>query len=266
MHGTSDIDRFREGFRSKQTHVARQHALLDAVETRTDIAQLNALIDAVETAKTSEEREMALESCSQSEMGNTRRLRTHFDSMKVGQGITKSLEEAGVAPCRKSRAVLVAGAALHVPAAATKRDAPGGHAAPLRLNKATFSVSPLERAASDTSALPPSPVPGRIGCPCAEGDYTPPGRAADSPVEELQGRWIDELTGFRPANIPKAFHVTGLTFSPSDDPVLRRGSSSVASGAATLPSSPASRRIVRFSSEEDRRPSDRGENLLMRPA
>ena len=73
MHGTSEIDRFREAFRSKQA----------IVEIQTYIARLNALIDPVETAKTGEEREMALEAFSQKKMGNSR----HVDSMKVGQKI-----------------------------------------------------------------------------------------------------------------------------------------------------------------------------------
>jgi hypothetical protein len=184
-------------------------------------------------------------------MGNSRLLIKHVDFMQVGQETTKSLEEAGVAPCRKSHAVLSAGAALHVPAAATRRDAPGGHAAPLRFTKAALSVSHLEIDASKTSALPPSQDTSRIECPCTEGDYQPSDTAADSPSEELPGRWTDEPTGFRPANIPKAFHVTGLTFLPSDDPVLRRVPSSVASGAETLPSSPASLRIMRLPTEEE---------------
>ena len=100
-------------------------------------ARLDALVDAVETAKDGEEQKTALNAFSRQKVGIARRLSELVDSMQVGQETTKPLEEAGVAQCRQSRFVLLAGAALQ--AAATRRDAPGGHASPLKSNEATFS-------------------------------------------------------------------------------------------------------------------------------
>jgi len=100
MSGPSEVDRFREACRSKDALFAR----------------LDALVDAVETAKDGEEQKTALNAFSQQKVGIARRLSELVDSLKVVQEITRPLEEAGVAPCRKMHTVLVAGAALGVPA------------------------------------------------------------------------------------------------------------------------------------------------------
>ena len=193
MDGPSEADRLREACRSKDALFAR----------------LNALVDAVETAKDGEEHDMALNAFAQQKSGIARRLSQLVDSLEVGQEITRPLEEVDVAPCRKMHTVLVAGAALGVPApasveqaAATRRDASEERAAP---NNATISMSHLEMAMSVATTRP---------------QIRPP-RSDDSPVEELQGRDLqieppvesctDELTGHADALTGRAHAADELT-------------------------------------------------------
>jgi len=190
MNGPSEIDRFREAFRSKQTLLARQHALLDPVERLKDGA----------------EREKALGAFSEQKL-QIDRFREAFGSRQ-----TRAPSFAPRRPCVSTRG----------PPAVTRNDAPGGQAAPLMSSEAPFSISHLESVESGAATLPPSRAPSRITCPSTEGDCQPSHRAADPPVEELQGRWTNELTEFRRVSIPSAFQVTGLTVSPSDDSAVAR--------------------------------------------
>jgi len=233
MNGPSEIDRFREAFRSKQTLPARQHATLDPVERLNDGA----------------EREKALGAFSEQKW-EIDRFREAFRSRHA-----RASPLAPRRPCVSPRG----------PSAVTRRDAPGGHAAPLRSSEAPFSISHLESVASGAATLPPSRAPSRIACPSTEGDCQPSHRAADSPVGELPGRGTrvvavreeglvvcldtqhghcvrtgscnetddlqDEAVAIllvgkaapaRRVHIPKAFQVTGLTVSPSDDSVVAR--------------------------------------------
>ena len=190
MHEPSEIDRFREAFRSKQTPLARQHAILDPVERLKDGA----------------EREKALGAFSEQKL-QIDRFREAFGSRH-----TRAPFLAPRRPCVSTRG----------PQAVTRRDAPGGHAAPLMSSEAPFSLSRLESVASDAATPPPSRAPSRITCSSTEGDCQPSHRAADPPVEELQGRLTDKLTEFRRVNIPRAFQVTWLTVSPSDDSAVAR--------------------------------------------
>ena len=223
MNGPSEVDRFREACRSKDALFAR----------------LNVLFDAVETAKDDEEREIALTAFSQQKLGIARRLSELLDSIKVGQEITRPLEDAGVAPCVNIHAVLFAGAALGVPsahlneqAAATRRDASEERAAPLR--------SHLEIDVSVATKLP------QIRPPRSD-------RAVDSPIQELRGRDLQidphmescpgELAGranavceaaLEPSStegpeslcVPHTSRMSrraaSLTFFPSDDPAVAR--------------------------------------------
>ena len=151
----------------------------------------------------------------------------------------------------------------HGQAAAARHDAPGRHAPPLRSNEVTFSetllgprevahgqgltfgISRLESVASCAATLPPSRAPSRTLCPSTEGDCQPSDHAAHSPVEQLQGRWTDELTELRRASMRRTrkgrfakmpedpngkdsfrrratIGDTGLTFLPSDNSVVAR--------------------------------------------
>jgi hypothetical protein len=231
MNRPSEVDRFGEACRSRDALFAR----------------LSALVDAVETAKDGEEKEMALNAFSQQKLGIARRLSELVDSLKVGQEITRPLEEVDVASCRKIHPVLVEGAALGAPAhpsveqaAATRRDASEERAAPLKSNNTTISMSHSEIVMSDAAILPQTQPP--------RSD-----RTADSPIQELRGRDLqieppmescpDELTGrandVREASLepssneePESFcaphtfrksrQAAHLTFLPSDDPAVAR--------------------------------------------
>ena len=177
--------------------------------------------------------------------------------MKLHQDNTKPFEGAGVTPCRKNPAVLVAGSCLQ--AAVARNDTPGRHPSPVRNTEATFSetllgprvqgqelsTSRLDSVASGAATLPPSRAPSRSTCPSIEGDHQPSDFDAHSPVEELQERWTDELTEFRRSNMQRTrkgrfakmpedpngkdafcrratIGETGLTFPPSDVPVVAR--------------------------------------------